>query len=97
MPFVDSAQRELPYQSASPTSYDAAIAAASFAGQQGQSVLRWFAGRPQGGTQKECSAETGIGRASVAARVNALEQSGHLVKTTERREGCAVYRLGGHS
>jgi hypothetical protein len=67
--------------------------AESFAGKQAATVLGWFAIRgAQGGTQRECSEQCGYARASVAARVNALERAGLLVKTSERREHCAVYR-----
>jgi hypothetical protein len=83
----------LPFQSQSDTSRDAAIRAQSFAGKQAATVLGWFAIRgAQGGTQRECSEQCGYARASVAARVNALERAGLLVKTSERREHCAVYR-----
>lgn len=93
MPYIDSANRELPFQSGSDTSHAAALRAQSFVGRQGVKVLLWFEGRGErGGTQKEAAEALGIGRPSVCARVNALEQQGRLVKTTLRRGGCAVYR-----
>jgi hypothetical protein len=83
----------LPFQSSSETSRDAAIRMVPCAGRQSATVLGWFSLRGAlGGTQRECSEQCGYARASVAARVNALERAGLLVKTSERREHCAVYR-----
>lgn len=94
MPYLDPANRALPYQSDSDTSRDAAVAAKPTASKQRQAVLdycriwhRW------GRTQKDVSRDLGIPRASVAARVNELATAGDLVKTTARREGCAVYNV----
>ena len=91
MPYT---QAGLPYASAdSDTSRDAALRALQFCGQQGLDVLAWFRARgDRGGSQIEASAALGIARASMCARVRALEQAGELVKTTERRGGCAVYK-----
>jgi len=90
--YLDSANYELPYQSRSDTSKDAAQAAAKFVGRQGEAVYGWFVLRGlTGGTQRECREALGIGRPSVAARVHALECCGRLVKTAARRDGCAVY------
>lgn len=92
MPYADPANRELPFQSGSDTSHDAALRAQSFVGRQGVKVLLWFEGRGErGGTQKEAAEGLGIGRPSVCARVNALEQQGRLIKTSARRAGCSVY------
>jgi len=93
MPYADPANYELPFQSGSDTSRDAATKAQRFVCRQGIEVLAWFQQRGAfGGTQKECHAATGLERSSICARVNALEKVGNLVKTSERREGCAVYR-----
>lgn len=93
MPYADPANFELPFQSGSDTSHDAAVKAQKFVGKQGIDVLAWFLERGEfGGTQKECHDRTGIERSSICARVNALEKVGNLVKTNERRDGCAVYR-----
>ncbi|MPZ20116.1 MAG: hypothetical protein GEV06_19695 [Luteitalea sp.] len=92
MPWLDSANQELPFQSGSATSRDAAVGAARFVGKQGEAVLhfiRWTGNH--GCTQKEASASLTIARASVAARFNALELRGDIRKTDERREACAVY------
>jgi hypothetical protein len=92
MPYLD-AQGALPYQHGSDTSRDAALRAQAFIGQQGQDVLTWIASHGEAGaTQKEASAALGIGRPSLCARFNALEQTGAIVKTTARRGGCYVYR-----
>ena len=55
-----------------------------------RAVLGWFGWR-YGATQRECSAELGISRQSMCARVRALEIRGDLVKTATRRGGCVVY------
>lgn len=34
-----------------------------------------------------------VGAPSMCARVRALEQAGRLVKTSRRRDGCAVYEV----
>ena len=93
MPYALPASYELPFQSTSDTSRDAALKAARFVGQQGLDVMGWFRAQGEhGGTQRECSEALGIGRPSVCARVNALEKQGRMVKTDERRAGCAVYK-----
>lgn len=90
MPYT---QAGLPYAPQSDTSRDAATRAQKFVGKQGIEVLAWFQGRGgHGGTQKEASQALDIDRASICARVNALEKVGNLVKTSQRRDGCAVYR-----
>jgi hypothetical protein len=94
MPYLDVLTQALPFQSGSDTSRDAAIRAQRFVSKQGMDVLAWFRSRgAYGGTQKEaCAALPSISRASMCARVNALEKTGSLIKSvSERREGCAVY------
>lgn len=92
MPYALPAQGALPYAANSDTSRDAALKARDFVGAQGRKVLGWFEGRGTfGGTQREASAALHIERASIAARVNALEKQGQLRKTAERRDACAVY------
>jgi hypothetical protein len=92
MPYADPPNYELPFQSGSDTSRDAALKARDFIGKQGRDVLAWFTVRAlNGGTQMEASAALGIARASICARVHALEKVGKLRKTDERRQGCAVY------
>jgi DNA-binding MarR family transcriptional regulator len=93
MPYLDVLTQALPFQSGSDTSRDAAIRAQRFVSKQGMDVLAWFRSRgAYGGTQREVSEALGIARASVAARVNALEKTGSLIKSvSERRGGCAVY------
>src|SRR5689334_14322653 len=92
MPYLDSANRELPFQSGSDTSRDAAVRAQRYVGEQGIRVLPWFIERgDHGGTQREAHEALGIERSSICARVNALEAVGNLVKTERRRGGCAVY------
>jgi hypothetical protein len=92
VPYVDSLTPELPFQSSSDTSHDAAVAAQDFVGKQGEVVYRWFVGKRSGATQKEASDALGIARASMCARVRALEMAGRLVKTAARRDGCAGLR-----
>lgn len=91
MPYTNSTP-PLPFQSGSETSRDAALKALRFVGDQGVTVLDYIreCGR-FGVTQKEAAEELHIGRPSICARFNALEKSGEIVKTTERRSGCAVY------
>jgi hypothetical protein len=93
MPYT---QHGLPWAPQSETSHQAAIAAQSFSGEQGAAVLAWVTQQgANGATQKEMERGTGYSRASIAARVNELWKVGRLVKTGERREGCAVYRPAG--
>ncbi len=93
MPYVDVLTPELPFQSGSDTSREAAVKARDFVGPQGEQVLAWFRSRGvDGGTMKEAEKEIPMQRASVCARVSALEKRGDLMKTTERRNKCAVYR-----
>lgn len=93
MPYLD-ANYELPFQSGSSTSRDAALQAVRFVGPQGLDVYEWIQRcGAYGATQKEISAALRIGRASVCARVHALEKQGRVVKTETRRDGCAVYRV----
>ena len=92
MPYLDSASYDLPFQSGSDTSREAALQARSFIGVQGIRVLRWFEDRgARGGTQKECAEALSLGRPSVCARVHALEHAGALYKTRLTRARCAVY------
>lgn len=93
MPHLLPASYELPFQSQSPTSRDAAVEAKKFSGKQSASVLAWFQERGAcGGTQKECAAALNLGRPSVCARVNHLEHVGLLIKSvSERRHRCSVY------
>lgn len=84
---------EAPYQAGSDTSREAALAAKRFIGQQGIAVLEFFARMADyGATQKEASSVLEISRASMAARVNALERAGRLLKTGRRRGKCEVYQ-----
>lgn len=84
----------VPYARDSETSKAAAERAKSFVGEQGERVYRWFVQQGvEGGTQKQVSAALGIGRPSIAARVNALEREGRLIKTARRVDGCATYRV----
>jgi hypothetical protein len=92
MAYADPTNYALPFQSDSVTSRDASLKARKFIGQQGDRVLGWFEGQGvEGGTQKDVSLALGVSRASVCARVNALEQVGDLVKTDLRRDGCSLY------
>lgn len=92
MPFLRPESYELPFASESDTSRDAAVKAEKFVGKQGREVLEWFRSRGiVGATQREASEALGIARASMAARVHALEKQGQLWKTTARHQGCALY------
>ena len=91
LPLFEAPNRPaVPYQRSSATSREAARRAERFVGRQGERVANWFAlqGRT-GATQKQASIALGISRASVCARVNALERAGRLVKTARRVDGCA--------
>lgn len=84
----------VPYAPGSATSKAAAEKARGFIGEQGERVAAWFEAQGvHGATQKQASEALHIGRASMCARVNALERDGRLVKTARRFEGCAVYRV----
>lgn len=91
MPYL-SQTYDLPFQSHSDTSREAAVRAAKFVGVQGEQVFRWLAER-RNGTQKECSQALGIGRPSCCARFRALEAAGRIVKVRERRDGCQAYEV----
>lgn len=96
MPYARPSSYELPFHSQSDTSRDAAVKAEKFVGKQGREVLDWFRSRGiVGATQREASEALGIARASMAARVHALEQQGKLRKTTARALGCFIYVAGG--
>jgi len=99
MPYLHPATHELPFASDSDTSRDAARTAERFIGPQGRAVLRYVLEcEPEyGATQKEIAWGLQMARASVAARVHALEQQGRLVKSGPRRSGCNVYRCVGVS
>lgn len=92
MPYTNTTP-PLPFIGSSETSRDAAIKAHDFVGAQGWRVLRFirWAGEA-GATQREIAESLAIGRPSVCARVRALEQMGHVRKTTARRQACAVYQ-----
>lgn len=82
-----------PYQRGSETSRDAALRAQGFVCVQGMKVYAWIVSRQErGATQKEAEVALVIGRPSLAARFNALEQRGWIRKTDQRRGGCAVYQ-----
>lgn len=83
----------VPYQRGSDTSKAAADRARPFIGQQGDRVLAWIQSRGElGATQKEAARVLGIGRPSLCGRFRALEQTSAILKTSERRGGCVVYR-----
>lgn len=90
--FFDSDRAHTPYQRTSETSRAAAQRAKRFAPSQADRVLAWFRQQgSRGGTQKECDRALGIGRPSVAARVNGLERDRLIDKISATRERCAVY------
>lgn len=92
MAYADPANQQLPFQSGSETSHDAAVAARAFVGQQGARVYAFIvACGVFGATQREIADRLNIGRPSVCARVRALEQCRDVRKTERRRDGCAVY------
>jgi DNA-binding MarR family transcriptional regulator len=82
----------LPFARGSDTSFDAAMKARHFVGEQGRQVLAYILGCGAAGcTQKDISEALFLGRPSVCARVNALEHAGEIRKTGARRDACAVY------
>lgn len=92
MPYT-AGQPSLPWQAGSATSHDAAMKAQGFSGEQAYRVLgflRWCGAG--GATQKEAEHSLQIGRPSLCARFRELEQAGQIMKTAERRQGCAVYK-----
>jgi CRP-like cAMP-binding protein len=91
MPYL-STTPQLPFSDPT-TSRDAAIRAQSFSGQQAATILGWFVIRGEcGGTQREVSEQCGYSRQSVSARCHELTKAGLLVKTSEIRSACHVYR-----
>jgi hypothetical protein len=99
MPYLDVNQ-QLPFQSGSETSREAAVRARSFVGPQGEQVYaviaKWSWDPGYGRTQKEIAEAEGLPRASVCARVRALEQQGRIEKIPGvKRDGCAAYRVRG--
>lgn len=93
MPYVDSLTPELPWASGSETSHAAAVKMRDHVGKQGEDVLTWFKAQgARGGIYTEAMAALKLKSGAVCPRIKALRVRGDLVKTTERREGCAVYR-----
>jgi len=92
MPYTS--QMGLPWAPQSDTSHEAAIAAEAFAATQEARVLAFVTARgAYGSTMKEAEMEMPIQRSSACGRFFALVAAGKLRKTTERREGCAVYQV----
>lgn len=92
-PEFDFSALSVPYQHGSETSKAAAERARAFVGEQGATVLAWLRQRgDKGSTQKETASVLGIGRPSLCARFRALEQVHAILKTSERRGNCVVYR-----
>lgn len=82
------------YAGGSETSYEAAIHARKFVGEQGMTVLRWLQSRTDG-TQKEAERQLHISRPSLCARFKALEECGAIRKTSTKREACVAYKATG--
>lgn len=94
MPYADSANGELPFQTGSDTSHDAAVAAKAFNGRQQTQYREWLALKGEdGGTDKEAAKELEMERSSICARRGELKKAGRVIDTERRRSGCAVWRL----
>lgn len=86
----------VPFASGSETSYEAALHAKTFIGEQGVRVFRWLKSRGEyGGTQREAEADIRISRQSLCARFKALEDAGAIRKTRVKRAACVVYQTTG--
>jgi len=89
----------LPYQRGSDTSQAAAEAIQPYADIQRERVFWWVVGcGVHGATMKEAEAQMPIKRASACPRFNELQKrwvtsqgTAGLMKTTRRRDKCAVY------
>jgi hypothetical protein len=94
MPYLDVHQ-QIPFASGSESSRETAVAMRDFIGPQGERVYARIAAYPLNGqTQKEIASALDLGRASVCARVRALEQAGRIVKIPDlRRGGCCCYTV----
>ena len=93
MPYLHT-DLNLPFQSESDTSKDAAQLAERFVGPQGERVYDVILRCGSCGvTQKELAVDLNMGRPSICARVRALELAGRVVKTARRRSGCCVYEV----
>src|SRR5687768_3361855 len=91
MPYT---QAGLPWAPRSDTSHDAAVRAKNFAFGQRARVLAWVRARGRhGATMGEAEREMPIKRSSACGRFNELETAGEIIKTSARRNGCAVYQL----
>lgn len=94
MPCADPANGELPFQSGSETSHDAAVAAKEFNGRQQTQYREWLERKGEhGGTDKEAEQELKMARSSICARRGELKKAGRVIDTETRRGGCAVWRL----
>jgi hypothetical protein len=92
MAWLNPSQTELPYQSGSFESREAAIAALPSAARGRQRVYQVIAGRGRyGATQREIAALLDLPRATVAPRCRELELDQVIVKADARRDGCRVY------
>lgn len=92
MPYLEPSTARLPFQSESPTSYDAAVRQQAVVQTQRAVYFDWLKARgDHGGTDAEAEAIP-MKRQSICARRNELEKQGLVVKTDQRRGGCAVYR-----
>lgn len=85
-----------PHQRGSETSRDAASRAAKFVGPQGERLYAFLLACGEfGATDREAHVVTGIERQSICPRRRALMFQGRVVKSSEVREGCAVYKVVG--
>lgn len=94
MPYLQSSTYELPFQSGSETSRDAAIAIEPVAETQRERYFAFVAlAGTQGRTDAEAESWLRMRRSSVCARRNELMKAGRIVQTDRRRKGCTVYRV----
>ncbi len=89
MPYT---QHDLPWAPGSETSHKAAIRAEAFSDTQGDRYYRWLLGRGLiGATDAEAEALIPMRRSSICARRAEHMKAGRIVKTDQRRNGCAVW------
>lgn len=94
MPYLDSTQPALPWQSGSDTSHTAAERARIFAGEQGARYFAWLTARgAHGGTDAEAERALSMRRSSICARRNELREAKLVWRSSARRGGCAVWRV----
>jgi hypothetical protein len=78
-----------------PQSEDAFQRQAPHIGRDQGEIMAWLMARgDRGGTAKEYAHDAGRELNTISGRFSELKRDGKIVPTGERRDGCAVYRIG---